>query len=498
MHRRTVLGGMAAAAALPALGLGARQRASAAPEDLRFDPKNYDELTTTITTDEGDRTVVYHFYRAVTYVADPVDAKYQCLNVSVPVRINGNPVDATRAPVLLANAVGGYMPSSVADATGIGGGGPAGAPPPEAGGPSGGQRVSNPELALAAGYVVVEPGARGRTLVAADGTYYGVAPAAIVDLKAAVRYVRYNHGRIPGDVERIVTSGTSAGGALSALLGATGDSGPYRRHLDEIGAADASDAVFASGDWCPITDLEHADMAYEWNWGGNPLSSGELVDRTVSRELAAAFTGYQASLGLHDEHGRITAHNYDEHLLRTYLRPAASAYLGRLSEADRADYLAEHPRIRYSGGQAEFGWQEYLEHAGARKKSAPAFDAFDISSPENNLFGAGTTEARHFTQYSLRHTGGDHLAGDLPATLRLMNPMPFLAEANPGRARHWWVRVGTEDTDTALTIVGNLAAQLRQLGDDVDAAMYWDAGHATNEDAGAFIRWIGQVTGYRS
>ncbi len=250
MRRRTVLSGMAAAAAIPALGVG--RPVSAAPDDLSFDPDDHIELTTTTATDEGEQTVVYHFHRAITYVADPVDAKCQCLNVSVPVRINGNPV---------------------------------------------------------------------------DGTYYGVAPAAIVDLKAAVRYVRYNRDRIPGDVERIATSGTSAGGALSALLGATGDSRLHRRHLDELGAA-------------------------------------------------------------------------------------------------------------------------------------PAFDAFDVSSPENSLFGAGTTEARHFTRYGLHHSGGNRLDHDLPAKLRMMN------DAVPGRGQN--------------------------------AAMYWDAGHAANEDAGEFIRWMGRVTGYRA
>lgn len=157
-----------------------------------------------------------------------------------------------------------------------------------------GRRVSNAELALAAGYVVVEAGARGRTLTDAAGNHYGVAPAAIVDLKAAVRYLRHNAGRLPGNTGWIVSSGTSAGGALSALLGASGDSPLYGPYLEEIGAAEASDAIFATGAWCPIADLEHADMAYEWNWGGNPLASGTVVDATVSGELRAAFADYQA------------------------------------------------------------------------------------------------------------------------------------------------------------------------------------------------------------
>ncbi|KUN97608.1 hypothetical protein [Streptomyces caeruleatus] len=63
----------------------------------------------------------YRFYKAITYVRKPVDETYQSLNVSVPVKIDGTAVDATNAPILFANAVGGYMPSSVAEATGVGG-----------------------------------------------------------------------------------------------------------------------------------------------------------------------------------------------------------------------------------------------------------------------------------------------------------------------------------------------------------------------------------------
>jgi hypothetical protein len=67
--------------------------------------------------------------------------------------------------------------------------------------------------------------------------------------------------------------------------------------LAEIGAAEESDAILAAGCWCPITDLEHADMAYEWNWGTNPTAQG-VVDAALAAELAAAFALYQAGLGL--------------------------------------------------------------------------------------------------------------------------------------------------------------------------------------------------------
>lgn len=221
-----------------------------------------------VETAAGSKTVAYRFYKAIPYVANPVDVAYQSLNLSVPVSIDGVVVDASAAPILLAIMVGGYMPSSVVEAEGIDASGMTGMPPgdmagmPAGGPPAGameevqsggnamlnrGAMVSNATLALAAGYVVVEPGARGRTLTDSAGTYYGVAPAAIVDLKAAVRYLRSNAGRIPGNTERIVSSGTSAGGALSALLGASGDSDLFASELAAIGAAAVKHIFHARG-----------------------------------------------------------------------------------------------------------------------------------------------------------------------------------------------------------------------------------------------------------
>ncbi len=522
MTRRWVLAmGVATGAVLAGAGLVGRAFAAAAG-GLEFDASNFTELSKTITTGAGDRLVKYRFYKAIPYVANPVDVAYQCLNVSVPVEIDGKAVDATNAPILLANSVGGYMPSSVAEAEGVGGGGMTGLPPgamagggaPDgapAGGTEvasggnamlmGGKRVSNAEYALAAGYVVVEPGARGRTLTDASGTYYGVAPAAIVDLKAAVRYVRANKGRIPGNTDWIVSSGTSAGGALSSLLGASGDSPLYAAELAALGAADASDAIFATGAWCPITDLEHADMAYEWNWGSNPLASGAQVDQEISTALADGFEAYQESLGLSGVggFGALTAGNYGDYLLQAYLQPSAGAYLAALSDADRASYLAANPFITYSDGKASFGWSDFLSHVGARKKSVPAFDALDLSTGENNLFGLGIIEARHFTAFSLRRASGNPdatIEADIPAKLVQMNPMHFLGEKNASRSKHWWLRVGCKDSDTSLSVIANLAAAASGLGDSVDLAMYWDAGHGANEDPDAFIAWIARATGY--
>ncbi|MFI6657456.1 subtype B tannase [Streptomyces sp. NPDC050523] len=501
-------------------------KSSSSAGGLVFDPDAYTTLTTTVTDTDGDEhQVTYHFWKAITYVADPVDATYQSLIVSAPVEIDGETVDPANAPILLANSIGGYMPSSVADATGVGAGGmsgggaPGGAPggsaapsasasAPGANGntnATGGATASNQLLALAAGYVVVEPGARGRSLKNSSGEYYGTAPAAIVDLKAAVRYIKHNRGRIPGDVDRIVSAGTSAGGALSSLLGASGDSPVYEKYLKELGAADASDAVFAVGAWCPITDLEHADGAYEWNWGTSALSTGKQVDQTVSKALKARFAEYQAQLRLRglNGFGPLTARNYDTYLVEQYLEPSATRYLAALSDTDRTAYLAKNTFISWKNGRASFTWEDFLTHVGARKKTVPAFDAFDLSAGENNEFGAGTTANRHFTAYGAKNDttglGTRRVAADIPEKLHLMNPMYHLVEkVNGRRSKHWWIRLGTNDSDTSHVISANLAARLHDLGDDVNHLYYWDQGHGANTDPGDFITWIAKVTGHRA
>lgn len=79
-----------------------------------------------------------------------------------------------------------------------------------------------------------------------------------------------------------------------------------------------------------------------------------------------------------------------------------------------------------------------------------------------------------------------------------MNPMHHLVEkVNGSRSRHWWIRLGTNDTDTSHVVSANLAAAAARLGDDVNHLYYWDQGHGANTDPGDFIAWIAKVTGYK-
>lgn len=462
---------------------------------LVFPTDSYTTKTMAVTTSAGDKEVTYRFYNHITYVSNPVDENYESMNVSVPVSIDGVTVDATNAPILFVINVAGYTSSINSSSTGLlSDSFPGGTAP---GGTSSGS--SNSDLALAAGYVVVSPGCRGRDNQALNGTYYGKAPAAIVDLKSAVRYIHYNAGIMPGNANWIISSGSSAGGALSALLGASGNSDLYDAYFEELGAADADDKIYASACYCPITDLDHADGAYEWEFGATALSSG-LVDQTLSQELKDIFTDYQASLNLtgQNDFGTITADNYAEYLLKTYLIPSANKYLSALTDSDRASYLSNNAWITWADNTASFTYADYVAYIG-RMKSLPAFDAFDLSTAECILFGNETTNARHFTDFSLRYTSGDDSAeieDDLQTVVNLMNPMYFIGQKNSGCADYWWIRHGTKDTDTSRPVIINLATSLENLNKDVNTWLYWDAGHGANEDAENFIAWIGNITGY--
>ena len=261
------------------------------------------------------QVVNYTAYMRNYYVANVEDSTYQYLNIYVP-------EGATQSsPIFMPNSVGGYMagPPGNIDANGATG------------------------RALLEGYVVVMPGARGRnstSTVEGQTIYNGRAPRGLLDLKAAVRYLRHFDAQIPGNKERIFTNGTSAGGAMSALLGTTGNNPAYEPYLEAMGAANERDDVFASVCFCPIIDLEHADMAYEWLYACTNDSVRNLTDaqREVSAELAALYPDYLASLGLINpaDGTPLTIDNYTDYL-REYL--IASAQEAKDAGADIATNL---------------------------------------------------------------------------------------------------------------------------------------------------------------
>ena len=149
---------------------------------------------------------------------------------------------------------------------------------------------------MEAGLVYVHAGCRGRD---------AGAPAGVTDLKAAIRYLRYTDDVTPEDAEKIFVFGMSGGGAQSALVGATGDSSLYEPYLNAIGAVSGvSGAVYGSMDWCPITNLDSADEAYEWMMGVTRSGLSE-DEQAISDAMAEAFSSYINGLGIKDGNGNV-------------------------------------------------------------------------------------------------------------------------------------------------------------------------------------------------
>ncbi|KMS78677.1 hypothetical protein ACH49_15055 [Streptomyces leeuwenhoekii] len=530
-------------AAAPATGRGH----TADPQDaaLDFDSAAY----TTISVTVDGRPMSVRWYKEICYVADPVTAAarqpggpgggtttipdtacgYQSMNVFVPESAFGD----QRTPVYFAVDNSGWRASRIRASV--------------TAGTSYSSSTSTVGAALKAGYVFVDVASRSRGLVGADGSAPGKAPAAVVDAKAAVRYLRLNDAAMPGSAERIVVNGTSGGGALVSILGASGNSAEYTPHLAATGAAgiDARgrstlrDDVFAVNAYCPITDLGNADIAYEWLY--NVLATRDATGSNPSPEdataIAAQFAAYEKSLGLRNPDGsRLTAatmlDTIEKEVIRsaeTYLQadpahtipplggtfeitsgapggtPTTKSYVNDWIDVDTA-----------TGTVRSVDMAKYLAFVAtqAKLKTTPAFDAVGVhgnttSGTETDLFGPPTQTYMNYTEYGWNH---NDVAGDgsgiedtgltwkqytakksttVDDQVHLINPMDFIG-TSADTAPNWYVRHGTRDRDTAFTVSVNLdralAAdpQVRNL----NHRLAWNQPHAGNYDVPEAMAWI--------
>lgn len=242
----------------------------------------------------------YYQLLDVAFCTNVLVEKYQTMNIYVPAEyFEGGEVcgyTADTAPIVLQNNCSGWRS---------------------------GEAGNVDKTMIENGFVFVNCGARSRD--AADGT--GKAPAPVVDLKSAVRTLRLNADIIPGDEEKIISIGTSGGGQMSSILGASGNMEEYYSYLYENGApgllydeaADSyistiNDDVFGCMCYCPIADIENADLAYAW-WrydsgdtsfsgmfgaGGGDFTEFQLA---LQDDLAVAFCEYINTLGIANEDG---------------------------------------------------------------------------------------------------------------------------------------------------------------------------------------------------
>ena len=463
---------------------------------LDFDAKNY----TVKSIEVNGQTIQYRAFENIVYVTHPVDTKYQRMNVYVPeAYYQGKTIGRYRlqsAPIFFPNSVGGYMPGD----------------PGSPGMDMDGKNANAVAVALSKGYVVAAPGARGRTTKNDAGQYTGKAPAAIVDLKAAVRYLRHNDTIMAGDAEKIISNGTSAGGALSALLGASGNSADYEPYLKAIGAAKARDDIFAVSAYCPIANLEHADAAYEWQFNGvndyKKMVMTQMIDWhmerkevqgsltaeqiKVSDELKTLFPNYVNSLGLKRADGTVLTLNqqgegsFKAHV-QSYVIASAQRALDSGTDLSSLSWLT----IK-DGKVTDLDFKQYVQ-AIMRMKTPPAFDALDLSSGENDLFGTANVAAKHFTPYALKNGAAGGAMADTQA-IKMMNPMNYIGVKDARNAQHWRIRHGTIDRDTSLAIPVILATKLQQSGKQVDLALPWNRPHSGDYDLDELFAWVEGIT----
>ena len=460
---------------------------------LDFAADKYEAKTAAV----NGATIAYRAYEGIPYVNKPVEPEYQQINIYIPeAYYNGGSINgytAATAPIFLPNPIGGYMPAKPS------------VPGERRHGDQ--QGADAMQTALAKGYIVASPGARGRT------SPTGKAPAAIIDLKAAVRYLRYNDAAMPGNAEKIISNGTSAGGALSILLGASVTDGDDRKQFEIMGAADARDDIYAVSAYCPISILEHADAAYEWEFNGvhdyekmdismldykveRKLVKGTLdaAEQRVSDELKAQFPAYVNSLGLKNAQGEPLALNADgsgsfRDYVAAYIATAANAELQK--GTDPAALQAENPWLTIDDNHVKnVDFAAYAKAMG-RQKTPPAFDALDLSSGENQLFGDANQDTRHFTAYSAANSAVKGAGSAGAVAVKKMNPLSYLSEKTA--PQHWRIRVGTKDRDTSHAIAAILAAKLQNSGKNVDMAMPWGVPHSGDYDLDELFAWMDGV-----
>ena len=483
------------------------QADTSAKISLAFDVKNYESMSTTV----DNKEIKYRAFEYIPYVANPIDIDQQYMNIYVPEEYfnNGtvNGYNTQTAPIFMPNAVGGYMPSQAMT------------PKVENGKPN------SVLYALSRGYVVASPATRGRTNKASDGNFIGKAPAVIVDLQAATAYLHANDSTMPGNANRIITNGTSAGGAVSLLQGATGNSSDFQPYLQALGAATAATNVYAVSAYCPITNLDAADMAYEWSYKGITsfnkvtMGQGELPQANVggntappqrtmqrvnmnaddiaySNLLSEHFPEYVNNLQLHDSMGRVlkldkngngTFKNY----VKAFIIDAANKAQAKGTDLSKHTYLV---RDNKTGAIKDINWEAYNQFV-SRSKAPGAFDSRSNDSGENSLFGTSATDNNHFTITAALHdtTPNQDVYVENAKIVTMMNPMNYLGSPAATNARYYRIRYGTADSNTSVAIPLIVGTRAQNLGYNVDMATPFDVDHSGDYDLDELFNWMDNI-----
>ena len=474
---------------------------------LTFDINNYESMTGTV----DNKEIKYRAFEYIPYVSNPIDIDQQYINIYIPEEYfnNGtvNGYNTQTAPIFMPNNVGGYMPSQPM------------APKVE------NNKPNSALYALSRGYVVASPATRGRTNKASDGNFIGKAPAVIVDLQAATAYLHANDATMPGNAKRIITNGTSAGGAVSLLQGATGNTSDYQPYLQALGAATASTDVYASSAYAPITNLDAADMAYEWSYNGITsfnkvtMGQGELpqanvggaptpMQRSVQRVnltnddvaysdlLKSHFPDYVNNLQLRDRTGVILkldkkGNGTFKQYVKSFIIDAANKAKSNGADLSRYSFLILD---KNTGLVQDIDWDAYNSFT-SRSKAPGAFDSRANDSGENSLFGTSTSDTNHFTITAALHdtTPNNDVYVENAKIVTMMNPMNYLGSPSATNAKYYRIRYGTADSNTSVAIPLIVGTRAQNLGYSVDMATPFGVDHSGDYDLQDLFNWMDSI-----
>ena len=474
---------------------------------LTFDINNYESMTGTV----DNKEIKYRAFEYIPYVSNPIDIDQQYINIYIPEEYfnNGtvNGYNTQTAPIFMPNNVGGYMPSQPMT------------PKVE------NNKPNSALYALSRGYVVASPATRGRTNKASDGNFIGKAPAVIVDLQAATAYLHANDATMPGNAKRIITNGTSAGGAVSLLQGATGNTSDYQPYLQALGAATASTDVYASSAYAPITNLDAADMGYEWSYNGITsfnkvtMGQGELpqanvggapapIQRSVQRVnltnddvaysdlLKSHFPDYVNNLQLRDRTGVILkldkkGNGTFKQYVKSFIINAANKAKSNGTDLSRYSFLILD---KNTGLVKDIDWDAYNSFT-SRSKAPGAFDSRANDSGENSLFGTSTSDTNHFTITAALHdtTTNNDVYVENAKIVTMMNPMNYLGSPSATNAKYYRIRYGTADSNTSVAIPLIVGTRAQNLGYSVDMATPFGVDHAGDYDLQDLFNWMDSI-----
>ena len=474
---------------------------------LTFDINNYESMSGTV----DNKEIKYRAFEYIPYVANPIDIDQQYMNIYIPEEYfnNGtiNGYNSQTAPIFMPNNVGGYMPSQPMT------------PKVE------NNKPNSALYALSKGYVVASPATRGRTNKASDGNFIGKAPAVIVDLQAATAYLHANDATMPGNAKRIITNGTSAGGAVSLLQGATGNTADYQPYLQALGAATASTDVYASSAYAPITNLDAADMAYEWSYNGITsfnkvtMGQGELpqanvggapapMQRSVQRVnltnddiaysdlLKSHFPDYVNNLQLRDRTGVILkldkkGNGTFKQYVKSFIIDAANKAKSNGTDLSRYSFLVLD---KNTGMVKDIDWDAYNSFT-SRSKAPGAFDSRSNDSGENSLFGTSSSDTNHFTITAALHdiTPNNNVYVENAKIVTMMNPMNYLGSPSATNAKYYRIRYGTADSNTSVAIPLIVGTRAQNLGYSVDMATPFGVDHAGDYDLQDLFNWMDSI-----